>query len=269
MSGALRSFYFGQSHVRISIGNDGEPWWLAADVCDVLDLGNPTQALTRLDEDEKSTLISNEGGPGRRIINESGLYSLVLSSRKPEAKPFKKWITSEVLPAIRKTGRYGIQTVEAPKSFAAALRLAADQQDQIEAQQATISVLAPKAAFTDAVEATEGTMSMRDVAQAIGTGQNTLFDFLREEEILMERPRNRPYQEFVNRGYFEVIPQSPWTDRDGLQHIPLKTVVTGKGLVWVQKLWGTRNIPMENRSPDWALGGFEGEHTPIRPTLGN
>ena len=96
-------------------GKDGEPWWLAADVCSVLDLGNVGQAINRLDADEKSDIISNDGTPGnptKAIINESGLYSLILGSRKPEAKAFKKWVTSEVLPQIRKTGSYGVASIQ-------------------------------------------------------------------------------------------------------------------------------------------------------------
>lgn len=89
---------------------DGEPWFVAVDVCRALELGNPSQALTRLDDDKKSSsLISNEGirgNPNMSIINEPGLYTLVLGSRKPEAKAFKRWITHEVLPSIRKTGAY-------------------------------------------------------------------------------------------------------------------------------------------------------------------
>lgn len=98
--------------VRV-IEKDGEPWFVAADVCKALEIGNPSQALTRLDEDEKfTTLISNEGAASgmsnAAFINEPGLYSLVLGSRKPEAKAFKRWITHEVIPTIRKTGLYAI-----------------------------------------------------------------------------------------------------------------------------------------------------------------
>lgn len=88
-----------------AIDKGGEPWFVAVDVCRALDIGNPTQALTRLDDDEV-TLISNEGGREVNFINEPGLYSLVLGSRKPEAKAFKRWITHEVIPSIRKTGTY-------------------------------------------------------------------------------------------------------------------------------------------------------------------
>ncbi|WP_264800452.1 BRO-N domain-containing protein [Acetobacter nitrogenifigens] len=87
----------------------GEPWWVLADVCAVLEHRNPTMVASRLDDDERITLnISegNRGNPHAIAINESGLWSLVLTSRKPQAKRFKKWITSEVIPSIRKTGGY-------------------------------------------------------------------------------------------------------------------------------------------------------------------
>lgn len=107
----LTVFAFESAALR-TIDRDGEPWFVAKDVCSVLEIDNVSQALARLDEDERNTLILNEGtspaggNPNVNIINESGLYSLVLGSRKPEAKKFKKWVTSEVLPAIRKTGSY-------------------------------------------------------------------------------------------------------------------------------------------------------------------
>ena len=104
----LQLFNFGESPVRITDQN-GSPWFVATDVCRILDLEQVTRALDRLDEDEKGvTTIKGLGGPQTcNIISESGLYSLVLTSRKPQARAFKKWITSEVLPAIRKTGSYG------------------------------------------------------------------------------------------------------------------------------------------------------------------
>lgn len=93
---------------------DDEPWFVAADVCRALDIGNSRQAVTRLDDDEKNTVTLNDGIPGnpeKTVVNEPGLYSLVLGSRKPEAKAFKRWITHEVIPAIRKTGGYHIPQV--------------------------------------------------------------------------------------------------------------------------------------------------------------
>ncbi len=106
----LQKFMYSNNEVRV-ISRDGEPWFVAADVCRAMEIGNPTQACARLDDDEKSTtLISNESAATGMniavIVNEPGLYSLVLGSRKKEAKQFKRWVTHEVIPAIRKHGGY-------------------------------------------------------------------------------------------------------------------------------------------------------------------
>lgn len=104
-SQAVPAVFAFESHNVRAIMRDNEPWFVAADVCLALDIANPTQAIQRLDDDERS--MFNIGRQGNaHIINESGLYSLILGSRKPEAKRFKKWITSEVLPSLRKTGSY-------------------------------------------------------------------------------------------------------------------------------------------------------------------
>ena len=107
MSSSIVSFNFVAQSVRIVMRND-EPWFVAADVCSALEIVNTARALDRLDDDEKGVHSMNTPGGNQElsIINESGLYSLILTSRKPEAKKFKKWVTSEVLPAIRKHGRY-------------------------------------------------------------------------------------------------------------------------------------------------------------------
>lgn len=97
-------FDFEDKAVRVIMVDD-EPWFVAGDLCAVLSLPNVSQAVSRLDDDE-ATLISNEGGGNINIVSESGMYSLVLGSRKPEARRFKKWITSELLPTLRRTGRY-------------------------------------------------------------------------------------------------------------------------------------------------------------------
>ncbi len=108
MNNTLQSFSFDSHGVRV-IEKDGEPWFVARDICSALDISNVSDALTRLDDDERGDIGLNDV-TGRNqefsIISESGLYSLILGSRKPEAKAFKKWVTSEVLPSIRKTGQY-------------------------------------------------------------------------------------------------------------------------------------------------------------------
>jgi len=102
---AMQIFSYEQNSVR-TVTLNGEPWFIAADVCEALDIQNSTQAVGRLDDDEKAMLNIGLTGGDTNIINEPGLYSLILGSRKPEAKAFKRWITHDVIPAIRKTGTY-------------------------------------------------------------------------------------------------------------------------------------------------------------------
>ncbi len=104
-------FDFGSNIVRVHQDDDGNPWFIAKDVCDVLEISNSRDALSTLDEDEKNSVgitdgIPKRGNPTHNTISESGLYSLIFKSRKPEAKKFRKWITSEVIPSLRKTGSY-------------------------------------------------------------------------------------------------------------------------------------------------------------------
>lgn len=126
MNAPISPFLFeGESLVRV-VARDGSPWFVLADVCRVLEISNPSDAARRLDEDEKDTLVIVEGIPGnptRTIINESGLWSLVLTSRKPAAKRFKKWVTAEVLPSIRQTGGYSTDHANDHKAELAARRI--------------------------------------------------------------------------------------------------------------------------------------------------
>lgn len=106
----LKPFVFDEALVRVRTDEQGNPWFVAKDVCRVLDLGNVTEATRGLDEDELRSELLNSGGQGREMltVSESGLYSLVFRSRKPEARRFRKWVTSEVLPALRRAGRFAI-----------------------------------------------------------------------------------------------------------------------------------------------------------------
>lgn len=108
----LQVFSFSGTDIRV-VTKEGQPWWVAKDVCDVLEIKNSRDALSRLDDDEKGVASTDTLGGTQQVqvVNESGLYSLVLSSRKPEAKQFKRWITHEVIPAIRKTGTYSITSL--------------------------------------------------------------------------------------------------------------------------------------------------------------
>ena len=109
----LQVFNYGEIPVR-TVMIDGEPWWVLADVCRVLNITNHKNVAARLDEDEKGVHLMDTPGGNQKmsIINESGLYKVILRSDKPEAKAFTRWVTHEVLPTIRKTGSYGVTITE-------------------------------------------------------------------------------------------------------------------------------------------------------------
>jgi len=194
----ITPFDFQGAQVR-TVMKDGAPWFVAADVCRVLEILNTTDAIGRLDDDER-TLVSNEGRE-INVVSEGGLYVLVLGSRKPEAKTFKRWVTHEVLPALRKTGTYtvpGRPDWVIPATYADALMLAANQAKALEAAR-------PKVEFYDAVVADDSWLSFQRVADVLnrpGLGRNNLFKYLRDWEILT--PANVPYRRYIEQGYFRL-----------------------------------------------------------------
>ena len=190
----LKLFNYESKQVRTVIINS-EPWWVAKDVCDILELTNPSMCLQNLDADERSKL--NLGRQGEtNIVNESGLYSLVIQSRKPEAKKFKKWITSEVLPSIRKTGSYSAESKEyyIPKTYVEALRLAANQAEQIEEMK-------PKADEYDLFINNKSHQKIGDVAKTLNIKPNTLHRMLRDAKIL--QANHTPYAGYEH--YFHTV----------------------------------------------------------------
>jgi len=233
----LRTFSFGAAPIRV-VMKDDQPWWMAKDVCSVLEIGNVGDALSRLDPDEKDDIdsIDAAGRPNHAaIVSESGLYSLVLGSRKPEAKAFKRWITHEVIPSIRKTGSYGVQQFHVPQSLREALLLAADQQATIEAHQATIAILEPKAQFTDRVSNTQDLISIREFAKILGTGQNRYYQWLRTHGYMIPGT-TEPYQRWVDLGIFVMI-EKAFEDAHGLDRVGRKPMITGKGQIRLQQEW--------------------------------
>lgn len=217
---------------------DGEPWWVAKDVCEILDLGDTHKAVERLDDDERN-LIPVTDSLGRLqetyIVNEAGLYSLILGSRKPEAKEFKRWITHEVIPQIRKTGSYALD----PRKLLAAAVIEA--QKIIEEQDKKIKEMLPKAEFYDAVAGSKDAIDIGSAAKVLnmGIGRNKLFEILRNKGILMNN--NIPYQKYIDCGYFRVIEQK-YTKPDGTVCINIKTLVYQKGLDFIRKLLKEDNV---------------------------
>ena len=165
-------------------------------------------------------------------VSEAGMYSLIMTSRKPEAREFKRWVNHEVLPSIRKTGSYGKPAL--PQTYQEALRELADKCDVIEQQKLELTAAKPKVDFYDQVRESEQTLSMNDAAKLLGIkglGRNKLFEQLRSRGVLDES--NVPYQRFLNSGHFEVI-EKPY-EYNGMVGITKVTRVTQKGLQWMSK----------------------------------
>ena len=213
-----------------------EPWFIASDVCKALDIANTTMALDRLDDDEKSKFNLGLSGGETNCVNEYGLYTLILGSRKREAKEFKRWITHEVIPQIRKTGSYNLpQTLpEALRAYALEIeakeKLAAENKLLIEKN----AELEPKGIFFDAVTQSDATTSMADVAKILdmGVGRNKLFSILKERKIL--QPDNKPYQKYIDAGYFKLV-EEKYNKGDGTG-IYYKTVAKQKGIDFIRKI---------------------------------
>lgn len=246
MSNELEVFNYNGNNVRTVI-IDGNVWFVAKDICDVLDISNSRDAISELDNDEKNTVAINDGNrgnPNTSIISESGVYALVFKSRKPEAKNFSRWVRHEVLPAIRKNGVY--MTREAQYEFITSpdfiIKLAQEikKQREIAAQlQEKISQDRPKVIFAEAVDASDNSILVGNLAKilkqnGIDIGQNKLFIWLRENGYLMNckgERWNMPTQKSMDKGLFEVkkiVVNNP----DGSTKITHTTKVTGKGQIF-------------------------------------
>ena len=202
-------FNFGDYRVRTII-KEGEPWFVAKDVCEALAHSDTSMAVRRLDEDEKGTsnVCTLSGIQEMLTINESGLYSLILASRKPEAKAFKKWVTSEVLPSIRKQGKYEVKPT-VPQSYSQALleagRLAAivEQQELLMQEQKEALILAaPKVEYVDNFVERGNNRSLTDVAKELEISAKELGRWLRAEgHAWKNKTPLRWKQTFIDSGY--------------------------------------------------------------------
>lgn len=228
--------------IRTVIVND-EVWFVAKDVCEALKHTNTTVAMQMLEEDERTKLSLGRAGE-TNCINESGLYTLIIKSNLPKAKKFRKWVTGEVLPSIRKNGGYiaGQETLSDEELMAKALLVAnnkiAERDRLIEQKQARIEQMKPKEIFADAVATSHTSILVGDLAKLIcqngyQIGQKRLFDWLRENNFLIKcgSSRNMPQQRFVEQGLFE-IKESNLVNPDGSVRITKTTKVTGKGQVY-------------------------------------
>ena len=212
-----------------------------------VDYMNVTNSMVTNSSNVTTSHIRKIANRGENFLTESGVYELIIQSRRPEAKSFRRWITREVIPSIRKTGGYGVQ---APRSFEEALRLAADQQAEITRQQNQIQIAAPKVESFDRYMDASGTMSMNLAGKILGIGQNKLFAILRDNKVLMNYPsikghkknpkrdlHNQPYQDYVDRGWFVTKPGTYHRDDENRPVGHSETTrVTTRGLDGISRL---------------------------------
>ena len=225
---------------------NGEPWFVARDVCECLELGNPRTSIALLDEDEKGvqTMDTPGGAQEMSIISEPGLYSLILRSRKPEARDFKRWITHEVLPSIRRTGGYLLNKPDDTPEviMARAVLVAQDTIKRLESRntelEGTVNEMKPKALFADSVASSSSSILVGQLAalirqNGVKIGQNRLFEWMRGRGYLVSSGsrKNSPTQKSLDMGLFEVKERAI-NNPDGSVRLTLTTKVTGKGQIY-------------------------------------
>ncbi|WP_211313862.1 phage antirepressor [Marinomonas piezotolerans] len=236
----IMPFQFHSAPVRV-VEREGEPWFVAKDVADVLGYSNTSKAVNTHCK-AVETCPTETGGQVRhvQVIPERDVYRLVMRSKMPEAEAFEEWVVGEVLPAIRKQGSYSLNKPEdlskmdvlkmALESEEQRLKLEQEKQDLI----AQIEEAAPKVSFTEQVQRAPDTISVAEAAKIIGTGQRRLFDFLRNIGWISRR--NEPYQEKIEQGLLNVKLSNFQHPEHGLKQ-SVTTVVTGKGLTKLKQLW--------------------------------
>jgi len=263
MTTAIERFEFPTTGQTVRTADvSGETYFFAADVCAILGHTEASKIVkSRLEPDEYVTVdVPHNSGtdsdisttnralnPMRLVVSESGLFSLILWSHKPEARAFRKWVTSEVLPAIRRTGSYTVAH-HLPTSFAEALELAARQARELEAAEASISALAPAAESWQVLASGDGDYSVADAAKILSRdpqihiGRDRLFTVMDQHDWVYRQQvdgRWRVYQRAVDAGRLSELPQSHYHPRTGeLVLDPPQVRVTPKGLHDLRVLLG-------------------------------
>ena len=233
----VQLFNFENHEVRSLLINS-EPWFVGRDVAEVLGYKKPENAIANhVDDDDKTTTLIQGIGSNYKsktmIINESGLYCLVLSSKLPSAKKFKRWVTSEVLPALRKTGQYQVKELSGQELMAKAL---IEAQSVLAAKDKQIEEMKPKVVFADAVATSHTSILVGELAKilkqnGIDMGQKRLFAWLREKGYLIKRQGtdyNMPTQKAMELGLFE-IKEGSYVNGSGVNITTKTPKITGKG----------------------------------------
>ncbi|MDV5190192.1 BRO family protein [Acinetobacter baumannii] len=238
-------FNFNKNEVRTIVKEDGEIWFVLSDVCNVLEIGNPSDAARRLDNDEVTLDIIEGNHRPTNLVNESGLYSLVLTSRKPEAKQFKKWVTSDVLPSIRKNGGYIVgQEVDSPeilmaKALQVANNILESKTKELEAAKSKVELLEPKAQALETIANTDGTYTIRECAKTINIGERKLISLLIDKKWIYreEHGRLQPYSTKREAGIFINRPSPVIINKNtGEEKVHLHMRITAYGLTKITEL---------------------------------
>ena len=219
---------------------DGEPWFVGKDVAEALGYAEPRSAVSKKVEEVDRGVAEMETPSGKQnmtIINESGLYALIFGSKLESAKRFKHWVTSEVLPAIRKHGAYAVdELLNNPEMAIKAFTALKEEREKNKRLQTDVDRMKPKEIFADAVSASKTSILIGDLAKilkqnGINTGQNRLFETLRKDGYLIKQKGsnwNMPTQRAIEMGLFE-IKESTHIDGNGCNVTTKTTKVTGKG----------------------------------------
>lgn len=223
--------------VRTLVINN-EPWFIGKDVADVLGYKNQRDAISKhVDSEDKNTVAIHDGitrgNPNQTIINESGLYALIFGSKLESAQKFKRWVTSEVLPALRKTGQYQVKELSGQELMAKAL---IEAQNVLAAKDKQIEQMKPKVVFADAVATSHTSILVGELAKilkqnGIDMGQKRLFAWLREKGYLIKRQGtdyNMPTQKAMELGLFE-IKEGSYVNGSGVNITTKTPKITGKG----------------------------------------
>lgn len=242
----LTIFNYQDTEVR-TVVIDGEPWFVLTDLCRVLELSNSSMVASRLNEADLSTTEVRSGGQNRTmyVANESGMYEVVFMSRKPEAAAFRRWITSEVLPSIRKTGSYQVQSqFELPQTYSEALRAHAREVEAREAMESYARELEPAADAYKAFMDGDGSYSVGNVAKMLGMSQNKLFDELRGRGIMIAKGamRNTPYQRYMHHFAVKAF---DYSRHDGTTGTSYTTRVQPSGVEFIRRKLGLRPVETE------------------------
>ncbi|EPX9362332.1 phage antirepressor [Aeromonas veronii] len=238
----LISKAFEGHNIRIITDQQGEPWFVAADIAKALGYTDADQAIRRHCKGATKAPVETTGGMQRvSIIPERDVYRLVMRSKLESAERFEEWVVGEVLPSIRKHGGYiAGQEQDAPELIMAKALMVAQsvidrKSQELAAAQQIIAINAPKADFADRVAGDDKGVNIGNYARAVGLGQNVLFRALREHRILMSggNRHNLPFQDYIERGYF-TVKEGTRTHNDEI-HPTFTPMVTGKGQQWLTK----------------------------------